>query len=223
MAAHGAAMWNLGVIMDLAPVLDTANATNTIAEENQRSFSENGQTAAAYGIAFANGLRASGVVPVVKHFPGLGHASANTDLGPATDPSLAQLEANDLIPFEQAIARGVPAIMVSHASVPGLTGTVPASLSPATYQFLRTNLHFNGLTMTDSLGAGAIAAAGYSQASAAVAAIDAGANMVMINHIALQSTVSALQRAISSGALSISQVNASVARILLSKGRAACQ
>jgi beta-N-acetylhexosaminidase len=222
MAAHAAAMWNLGVIMDLAPVLDTANPNNTIAEENQRSFSETGQTAAAYGIAFATGLRASGVVPVAKHFPGLGHASANTDLGPATDPSLAQLEANDLIPFEQAIARGVPAIMVSHASVPGLTGTVPASLSPATYQFLRNNLHFKGVTMTDSLGAGAILAAGYSQASAAVAAIEAGANMVMINRIELPSTLSALQQAISSGALSLKQVNASVAQILVSKGHAVC-
>jgi beta-N-acetylhexosaminidase len=217
MAAHAAAMWNLGAIMDLAPVLDTANPNNTIADENQRSFSENGQTAAAYGIAFANGLRASGVVPVVKHFPGLGHASANTDLGPATDPSLAELEANDLIPFEQAIARGVPAIMVSHASVPGLTGTVPASL------FLRNNLHFKGVTMTDSLGAGAISAAGYSQASAAVAAIEAGANMVMINRIALQPTLSALQQAIRSGALSLGQVNASVAQILVSKGHAVCQ
>jgi beta-N-acetylhexosaminidase len=223
MAAHAAAMWNLGVIMDLAPVLDTASPNNTIAEENQRSFSENGQTAAAYGIAFANGLRASGVVPVVKHFPGLGHASANTDLGPATVPSLAELEANDLIPFEQAIARGVPAIMVSHASVPGLTGTVPASLSPATYQFLRNHLHFTGVTMTDSLGAGAISAAGYSQASAAVAAIEAGANMVMINRIALQPTLSALQQAIGSGVLSLNQVDASVAQILVSKGHAACQ
>jgi beta-N-acetylhexosaminidase len=117
----------------------------------------------------------------------------------------------------------VPAIMVSHASVPGLTGTVPASLSPATYQFLRNNLHFNGVTMTDSLGAGAILAAGYSQASAAVAAIEAGANMVMINHIELPSTLSALQQAISSGALSLGQVNASVAQILVSKGHAVCR
>jgi beta-glucosidase-like glycosyl hydrolase len=77
--------------------------------------------------------------------------------------------------------------------------------------------------MTDSLGAGAISAAGYSQASAAVAAIEAGVNMVMINHIALQPTLSALQQAISSGALSLNQVNASVAQILVSKGHAACQ
>jgi beta-N-acetylhexosaminidase len=222
MAAHGAAMWNLGVIMDLAPVLDTANPNNTIADESERSFSENGGTVSAYGMAYANGLRDARVTPVAKHFPGLGHASANTDLGPATDPSLAQLEANDLIPFEQAIAQGVPAIMVSHASVPGLTGTVPASLSPATYQFLRKNLHFRGIAMTDSLSAGAVSAAGYSQASAAVAALEAGATMVMVRSDAWQPTISAMQQALNSGALSISQVNTLVTQILAAKGLSVC-
>lgn len=222
MAAHARAMWNLGVIMDLAPVLDTANLSNTIADENERSFSESSATAAAYGLAYANGLRASSVVPVVKHFPGLGHASGNTDLGPATDPSLSQLEGNDLIPFEKAISAGLPAIMVSHASVPGLTGTVPASLSPATYQFLRNTLHFQGVAMTDSLSAGAIVDAGYSQADAAVAAISAGADMAMVKDYAWQSTLTALEHAVSIGALPISQVNASVTRILVAKRFAAC-
>jgi beta-N-acetylhexosaminidase len=222
MAAHARAMWNLGVIMDLAPVLDTASPTNTIADENDRSFSENGATATAYGLAYANGLRSSSVAPVVKHFPGLGHASGNTDLGPATDPSLTQLEANDLIPFEHAISAGLPAIMVSHASVPGLTGTVPASLSPATYQLLRSTLHFNGVAMTDSLSAGAIVDAGYSQADAAVAAISAGADMAMIMDDAWPSTLTALDHAVSTGTLPISQVNASVTRILIAKGLTAC-
>jgi beta-N-acetylhexosaminidase len=222
MAAHARAMWNLGVIMDLAPVIDTANPTNTIAGENQRSFSENAQIAAAYGLAYANGLRSSSVVPVVKHFPGLGHASANTDLGPATDPSLAQLEISDLIPFERAIANGVPVIMVSHASVPGLTGSVPASLSPATYNFLRDNLHFNGVALTDSLSAGAIVAYGYSQPVAATVALESGADMVMIHSDAWQPTLSALQRAVASGALPISSVNASVTRILKAKGLPVC-
>ena len=58
--------------MDLAPVLDTASPTDTVAGENYRSFSENGQVAASYGVAYANGLRAAGIVPVAKHFPGLG-------------------------------------------------------------------------------------------------------------------------------------------------------
>lgn len=222
MAQHAAAMWNLGVIMDLAPVLDTASPSNTIADESDRSFSENGQIVTTYGLAYSNGLRGSGVMPVAKHFPGLGHASANTDDGPATDPSLAQLESNDLIPFEQAIANGMPVIMVSHASVPGLTGTVPASLSPATYQFLRNNLHFAGVTLTDSLSAGAVVAAGYSQADAAVAALEAGADMVMIHDVAWQSTLDAMQHSVASGALPIARVNSSVSRILRAKGLTPC-
>ena len=134
MAGHGSAMRSLGMTMDLAPVLDTANPNDTIAGESYRSFSENGQTAAAYGLAYARGLSSAGIVPVVKHFPGLGHANADTDLGPATDPPLSQLETDDLIPFEQAIEAGLPVVMVGHPMVPGLTGTVPASLSPATYR-----------------------------------------------------------------------------------------
>jgi beta-glucosidase-like glycosyl hydrolase len=222
LAAQGSAMRSLGISVDLAPVLDTASPNNTIADENDRSFSENGQVAAAYGLAFANGLRSSRIVPVVKHFPGLGHASADTDLGPATDPSLSQLETNDLIPFEQAISAGLPVVMVGHPSVPGLTGGAPASLSPATYQFLRDNLHFAGVALTDSLAAGAISAAGYSEASGAVAAAEAGADMVMIDALAWQPTLGALERAVSSGALPLAAVNASVTRIVAAKGLQMC-
>ncbi len=86
MTIHGSAMKSLGVTMDLAPVLDTASPADPVAGESYRSFSENSGVAASYGLAYAKGLRAAGVVPVAKHFPGLGHASANTDNGPATDP-----------------------------------------------------------------------------------------------------------------------------------------
>lgn len=222
MASHGAAMWQLGITMDLAPVLDTANASNPFADETERSFSENPQVAEVYGLAYAAGLRAATVVPVVKHFPGIGHADGDTDLGPATDPPLPQLKRSDLIPFEQAIASGSPAVMVSNAAVPGLTGTVPASLSPATYQFLRGGLHFNGVAMTDSLGAGAISAYGLPQSTASVTAIEAGADMVLIHADVWQQTLVALEIAVKSGALQASQVNASVTRILRAKSQNAC-
>ena len=222
MASHGAAMWQLGIIMDLAPVLDTANAANPFADERERSFSENPQVATAYGLAYAAGLRSANVVPVVKHFPGIGHASGDTDLGPASDPPLAQLQQSDLIPFGQAIANGLPAVMVSHASVPGLTGALPASLSAATYQYLRSTLHFNGVAMTDSLGAGAISAYGLPQSTASVTAIEAGADMVLIHADVWQQTLVALENAVNSGALPAGQVNDSVARILRAKSQNLC-
>ena len=96
---QGSAMSALGVDMDLAPVLDTASSTDTIDDEDYRSFSEDGDTAAAYGLAFIDGLRAGGVIPVAKHFPGLGHANGDTDTGPAADPPLSQMVNDDLVPF----------------------------------------------------------------------------------------------------------------------------
>lgn len=222
MATHGAAMRALGISMDLAPVLDTAPPTDTIADENDRSFSEIGQIAAAYGVDYAIGLRSANVVPVLKHFPGLGHASANTDLGSATDPSLSKLQANDLIPFEQGIAASMPVIMVGHPIVPGLSGTLPASLSAPTYSYGRTVLGFNGVFITDSLSAGAISAAGYSQPAAAVAALEAGADMAMIDISAWSASLSALEHAVSTGALPLAAVNAHIGRIIQAKGSRVC-
>jgi beta-N-acetylhexosaminidase len=218
MTSHGSAMKALGMTMDLAPVVDTASPTDPVAGESYRSFSENGQVAASYGVAYANGLRAAGIVPVAKHFPGLGHASADTDTAPATDPPLSQLETDDLIPFEQAAAAGLPVIMVGHPMVPGLTGSVPASLSPAAYQFLRTQVGFGGVAMTDDLGAAAISAAGYTEPAAAAKAIESGADMAMIDADQWSASVGALSAAVTTGALPAAQLDASVSRILAAKG-----
>jgi beta-N-acetylhexosaminidase len=82
----GTSMRRLGVDVNLAPVLDLdagpgPSATNP---DGLRSFSVVPATAATYGVAFVHGMQSAGVVPVVKHFPGLGGASGNTDYGPAT-------------------------------------------------------------------------------------------------------------------------------------------
>src|ERR1700731_1808292 len=94
------------------------------------SFSLNANTTAADGAAFLTGLQAGGIVPVVKHFPGLGNATANTDVKPATTLPWSTREHSGLIPFERAFTTGAPAVMIANAGVPGLT-TLPASISPA--------------------------------------------------------------------------------------------
>ena len=222
MAARGRALLSLGVTMDLAPVLDAAAPTDPVAYESQRSFSATPQVVSTYGAAFAAGLRAAGVVAVGKHFPGLGHASANTDTGPSTDPPPAQLRGDDLVPFTRVVASGLPVVMVGHPVVPGLTGGLPASLSPATYALLRNTLHFAGVTMTDALGAGAISAAGYTEAAAAVAATRAGADMAMVDASTWQPAVQALAAALSATTLARSEADTSVARILAAKGVSVC-
>lgn len=222
MQARGAALRGIGITMDLAPVLDTANPTDPVADESQRSFSATPGVAAQYGIADAAGLRSAGVVAVGKHFPGLGHASADTDTGPSTDPPLAALRADDLIPFERAVAAGLPVVMVGHPIVPGLTGGLPASLSPATYALLRTTLHFAGVAMTDSLSAGAVSDAGYPQPRAAVTALEAGADVAMVTAATWQSALTAVAGAIGSGAYPAARADASATRVLAAKGVAIC-
>ena len=174
-------MYANGVNMDLAPVVDvdgTNAAPSATNPDGWRSFSGNTAVVTRDGIAFMNGLRSSHVIPVLKHFPGLGGSTGNTDNGAAQTLPWSTLKQVAIPPFAAAINDGAPAVMVSNATVPGLT-TLPASLSPAVMRELKITLHFQGLVMTDSLSAGAISAAGYSVPAAAVQALRAGADMVM--------------------------------------------
>ena len=178
-------------------------------------------------------MQATGVVPVVKHFPGLGGASANTDYGPAATLPLATLRTGGLIPFQAAIAAGASAVMVANAAVPGLT-TRPASLSPAVVNgLLRHDLGFDGLVLTDSLSAGAISQSGYQLPQAAVAAVSAGADMVLFGSTltpaqtallspanvsaTIGTLVAALGAATTNGSLSVTRLNTAVAHVLAAK------
>lgn len=177
----GEEMRALGVDVDLAPVLDLDGGPDLSATDpdGPRSFSTDPSIAAAYGQAFAAGLGSAGVLAVIKHFPGLGGATGNTDYGPAATPSLSALDAAGLIPFRRLVAGGARAVMVSNATVPGLSAE-PASLSAAVITgLLRRQLGFSGLVVTDSLSAGAISQAGFTVPAAAVAAVEAGADMVL--------------------------------------------
>ncbi|MGB9112750.1 MAG: glycoside hydrolase family 3 N-terminal domain-containing protein [Acidimicrobiales bacterium] len=221
--AIGKRMLASGVTMDLAPVLDIAggpgpDATHT---DGPRSFSPNPAVAARYGLAFARGLLESGVIPVVKHFPGEGRASANTDDAKASTPSLSTLERADLVPFEDAIKANVPAVMVGNATIPGLT-SLPASLSPAVIGgLLRHHLGFHGLVLTDSLTALGISDAGFSLARATVLAIHAGADVVLFNasnpNLVFSELQSAIVQAVAAGKLPARVVDGAVATVLAAK------
>jgi beta-N-acetylhexosaminidase len=179
----GERLRELGVTMDLAPVLDLDGAPgpNSIDADGTRSFSPTGSVATADGMAFAQGLLSAGVLPVLKHFPGLGGATGNTDLGPAATKPYVGLDTPGVQPFSAAIRAGAPAVMVANASVPGLSSR-PASLSRSVISgLLRKELGFSGLVLTDSLTVPSITAAGYSLPEAAVAALRAGADEVLFN------------------------------------------
>ncbi|MBO0894058.1 MAG: hypothetical protein J2O39_06750, partial [Acidimicrobiales bacterium] len=232
-AAVARGMAAAGVNVDLAPVVDVDGSDVPPGPSNAdgwRSFSGSSSVVAADGVAYLQGLEQGGVIPVLKHFPGLGGSSANTDTGPADTLPWSTLQQSALSPFESGIAAGAPAIMVSNAIVPGLSG-LPASLSSAVIdQELVGALHFGGLIITDSLSAGAISGAGYTTSSAAVQALEAGADMVMFATTSpsvdvgqFQAIVSAITSAVANGSLTRARLQSAAGAVLRTLNVAVCQ
>lgn len=118
-ADYGRQMRALGVDVSFAPVVDIAVPVQYIADTG-RAYSGDPAKVAAYAGAWQAGLRDAQVVPVAKHWPGHGSA-ANTRNAAAQTPPLAALEQRDLRPFTALLEAGVPAVMVGHLNVPGLT------------------------------------------------------------------------------------------------------
>lgn len=221
----GSRMAAAGVTMDLAPVLDLddrpgPSATNP---DGTRSFSADRSVTTPDGLAFARGLELGGIIPVVKHFPGLGGATGNTDLAAATTKPWSRLRRNGLLPFSAAVKADIPAVMVANAVVPGLA-RLPASVSrAAVHRVLRTRLGFHGLVLPDSLTAAALRAAGFDLRHAAVAALRVGNDMVLYNATADQvpattdRVVHAVVEAVHAGRLSRARLVAAVGHVLRTK------
>jgi beta-N-acetylhexosaminidase len=228
----GAKLIGAGVNTDLAPVLDVdarAQEPGAANPDGYRSFSGNPAIAATDGTAFMKGLSQAGVLSVVKHFPGLGYASRNTDYGPANTLSWAKLQTTGLVPFKLAIANGATAVMMSNARVPGLS-SLPAGLSAVVVQVLRKTLGFSGLIVTDSLSAGAISALHLAEPAASVKALEAGDDLILYGSpsspsasLALAAKIStAIVNAVNAGAIARSTVVGAAAQVLAARNQLSC-
>jgi beta-N-acetylhexosaminidase len=221
-----------GVNTDLAPVLDVdgrAQEPGAANPDGYRSFSGDPATAATDGAAFMKGLNQAGVLSVVKHFPGLGYSTRNTDYGPASTLSWAKLQSTGLVPFKAAIANGATAVMMSNARVPGLS-SLPAGLSPVVVRALRSTLGFGGLIVTDSLSAGAISALHLAEPAASVKALAAGDDLVLFGSpsspsasLALAAKIStAIVNAVNAGTLSRATLVSAAAQVLAARNQLSC-
>ncbi len=152
--ATGKALAGIGIDVDLAPVLDLGLEGSFIAS---RSFGVDPGPVAELGLAFADGLGEAGLAATAKHFPGLGLAVANTDLGPSVIEATREELAPGLRPFRRASEAAIPAIMVSNAIYTAYDAERPATLSPKIVGgLLRRDSGYDGVVVTDDLGAGAI-------------------------------------------------------------------
>jgi beta-N-acetylhexosaminidase len=209
----------VGMNVNLAPVLDVYHAPGDFTDQYQRSYSSHPATVTACGKAFITAQQRAGVAATAKHFPGLGTATAaqNTDTGRVTlSESLSGLRARDEAPYRGAIAAGVKLVMASWAIYPALDAARPAGLSPAVIQGeLRGRLGYRGVTITDAIEAGALAAFG-SSAQRAVLAAKAGMDLLLCSARELsqgQAVVTALAGALGSGKLDAGGFGAAAQRV----------
>lgn len=144
------ALERLGIDVDLAPVADVPGVPGSFVAAQRRGFSAIPARAAKDVTAFAAGLLDGGVAPALKHFPGLGLATASTDDAAVRIDASAAALAPGLQPYRRAIAAGVaPLVMVANAAYAAYGGQ-PAAWLPSVLALLR-RLGFAGVTITDAL------------------------------------------------------------------------
>lgn len=198
----------LGLNWVLGPVCDVNNnPANPVI--NVRAWGEDPATAGALAAAFSRGAQAEGVLCCAKHFPGHGDTATDSHLAlPLLEHSRERLEAVELPPFRAAIAAGVASVMTAHLLLPALDAERPATLSAAVLTgLLRQELGFEGLVVTDALVMEAIAAR-YGAGEAAVLALEAGADLVLMPADA-DAAIAAIQAAVAEGRLSRERLEAS--------------
>jgi beta-N-acetylhexosaminidase len=212
-----------GVTLNLAPTVDLGGQPAG-AVIGDRSFGTDPDTVTRYARAFAEGLGAAGVGSVVKHFPGHGRADGDSHAGRVATPPLDELRAADLRPYadlvgpDGALAGGGTGVMVGHLDVPGLTDGLPTSLTPAAYALLREEYGFDGLVVTDDLGAMKAVTGEFELPEAVLAALDAGADMALWSNPDDPARVlDVLEPALAAGTLDVAANDAAVTRILRAK------
>jgi beta-N-acetylhexosaminidase len=213
--AAGRALRRLGVTGVLGPDVDVGLGSGSALGE--RVYSDEPDDVAAYARRSVDAYRATRMFSSAAHLPGLGGADQATRDGPASvGLELDQLRERDLVPFEAAIGAGVPGVTLAHALYPFSDFTVPASLSPVVAtRLLRDELGFEGVALTDDLADPAITAL-YTVPDAAVEAVRAGADMLVISGPAgdQQAAYVAVLQAVRSGRISRSRLDRAVGRIL---------
>jgi len=167
-----------GINTILAPVLDiNTNPLNPIIAT--RAFGEDPESVSFFGCEMIRVLQENRIMSCGKHFPGHGDTEIDSHIAlPVIRKELAALEYHELIPFKRAIHQGVGMVMLGHLSVPSLDPSgKPASISDKVVSYLRNNMTFKGLVITDAMNMGALG--GYHENEASLIALNAGVDLLL--------------------------------------------
>jgi beta-N-acetylhexosaminidase len=214
---EGRELRRLGVDVNFSPVLDVLTERYS-PNIGIRSYGKDPELVSRYGVARIRGLQAAGISACAKHFPGKGHAPVDAHLSlPVIESDWAEMRAGHLPPFVAAIAAGVDCIMTSHPLYPRLDASprMPATFSrPIVTDYLRRELGFGGVIVSDDLEMGAIGEL-CPVGEATVRAAGAGHDLLIICHTAARQREAhaALLEAYRTGALPRGELEESVARL----------
>ena len=228
----------IGIQHVYAPVLDVNNnADNPVI--NVRSFGEDPEEVAKYGVAFIDGLQSQGVIATAKHFPGHGDTNVDSHRGlPIIDKSREQLEKTELIPFRRAVEAGVGAVMIAHIALPQIDpeeikplknfiqgdaergaeivnqkATIPATLSTKVQTgILRNDMGFKGLIVSDAMSMSGLTIY-FTQEEAGVRAFLAGTD-ILEKPADVDAMIRGLRDAVKSGRIPEDRLNESVRKQL---------
>ena len=182
-AAWGRELAAAGISVDFAPVMDVVPAgmekTNKPIGVYEREFGHDPATVGVHGAAVVRGLRTAGVAATLKHFPGLGRVSGNTDKSGGVVDAVTGPQDPYLATFQAGIDAGADFVMISLASYPLIDPGNLAVFSSEVMRLLRDQLGFRGLIVSDDLGAAA-AVADVAVGQRAVMFVRAGGEMVVV-------------------------------------------
>jgi len=216
----GKELKDLGFNLDFAPVVDVnVNPTNPVIGYLERSFSDDPAKVFIYANKFIEGLHQEKIIPAIKHFPGHGSSTSDSHLGMVDVTNT--YSAKELIPYSYLIQNGYnDVIMTAHIVNQNIDKEYPATLSKTFIQgLLRNTLKFKGVVISDDMQMGAITDQ-YGKESAAIKAINAGCDMLIIsNNIKVYDeevpakTIDAIYQAVKSGEIDEKRIYESYNRI----------
>ncbi|MBQ8688425.1 MAG: hypothetical protein IJ512_07770 [Ruminococcus sp.] len=211
----GSSLRELGFNLNFAPVADVnISPTN---ELGSRIFSSDPQVVSDMTAQFVYGLEGTGVSATLKHFPGLGAGSGNThNSSVVIDRTHAQLYDTEFTAFQGGIQAGADFVMVGHQITTASLDNLPGDLSRTVVtDWLKSELGFSGLVVTDSHSMGAITE-NYTPGEAAILSIQAGVDIILMPYD-LSNAVTSVRNAIEAGDITEERINESVRKILLKK------
>ena len=224
----------LSINVDFAPVLDVNNnPANPVI--GVRSFSDDPEVVSRYGVRFLQGIRDTGTITALKHFPGHGDVATDSHTGfPILNKSYEELKECELIPFQAAIDAGADMVMTAHIQYPEIeketyksisTGEevfLPATLSHTILEdILREDMGFEGVIVSDAMNMAAIKD-NFDFKEMGVMAIEAGIDMILmpvpvtskVKLDELENFMAYLCETVREGTIDESRIDESVRRIL---------